>query len=654
MLLSLRRPGSFTRRALNVARVSFLLAAFLIAARSALAMPASPHPVLEQQPGGAVIELYLRGDEHRSWLEDRGRFAVVRDRGRYVYATPDAAGRFAPTQLEVGRHDPRAAGLRPGLRPAPDPASSGPSAGPSATPSGDAPLAPAPIGTVRNLVVLMRFANHATRPVPSTSQIDVMMNADGGDPVLAPTGSVRDAHLEYSYGQLTLASTVTRWVDLPQTESYYAAGASGLTTRIHEAIRAALDALESDPSFRFRDFDGDHDGQIDAITFLHSGYGAEWGSSDASGTYYTSRIWSHKWTLFGGWIGSEGVRVSDYNISPALWGRSGSAIGRIGVICHELGHFFGLPDLYDTDSSGGEGIGSYGLMANSWGFDGSQLYPPHPSPWSRIRLGWVSATPIAPGLHELRAAELDPGVFRIDAGFPEDEYLLLENRQPRGLDGDMPQGGLAIWHIDERAGDDDEGYPGQAGWPQNGAHYRVALLQADGRHDLERGSNRGDAGDLFHAAGVREIGPHTTPNTHAYQYGDVYETGIRIFEIGASGDTMSFRVSMPDADGDGIADAFDNCLLVANPDQRDTNADGFGNPCDADYDDDGAVATLDFAMLSQAFGATTGSPGWSPHFDADGDGLVGNREFRLVRSNFGAEPGPSGLECAGAAPCRAP
>src|SRR4029450_6775085 len=41
-----------------------------------------------------------------------------------------------------------------------------------------------------------------------------------------------------------------------------------------------------------------------------------------------------------------------------------------------------------------------------------------------------------------------------------------------------------------------------------------------------------------------------------------------------------------DRDADGIADGEDNCTLVANADQRDTNDDGFGNICDTDIDGD--------------------------------------------------------------------
>lgn len=37
-----------------------------------------------------------------------------------------------------------------------------------------------------------------------------------------------------------------------------------------------------------------------------------------------------------------------------------------------------------------------------------------------------------------------------------------------------------------------------------------------------------------------------------------------------------------DTDGDGVTDSSDNCTLTPNPLQRDTDADGYGNICDAD------------------------------------------------------------------------
>ena len=89
----------------------------------------------------------------------------------------------------------------------------------------------------------------------------------------------------------------------------------------------------------FTQFDVDGDKWIDAIGFLHSGYGAEWGGYDAYNKHYMNRIWSHKWGIYpSAWTSFEGVSVSSYHISPSLWGSSGSAIGRIGVIAHETGH----------------------------------------------------------------------------------------------------------------------------------------------------------------------------------------------------------------------------------------------------------------------------------------------------------------------------
>lgn len=506
------------------------------------AINASPHPIDATQPDGTKIVLKVKGDERFHWQEDANGYTVLRDKGRYVYAIQGPDGRLAPSDIEVGKASPKAHGLQKRTLPSRAVINQLRASGPGATSeTSGAPEQVAPAGAIKNLVVMIRFSDHAGRALPSAADMDVLFNADAPDATLAPTGSLKAVYLENSYGQMTLNSTISGWIDVSNTEAYYADGVSG-SSRLWEALREALTTL--DASIDFGQYDSDNDGYIDAITFIHSGYGAEWdGNPD--------HIWSHKWAIQPAWTSVEGVRVYDYHISPGIWGTSGSNIGRIGVISHETGHFFGLPDLYDTNG-GGEGIGSYGMMANSWGFDGSQYYPPHFSPWSKINLGWVTPTLLdAAGAYNLQQVEDIGAVYRVDNGYPSGEYLLIENRQPVGFDAAMPQGGLTIWHIDDAAGYNSEGYPGQLAvgpgglqpWPDNGLHYRVALLQADGEYDLEQGNGppyRGDRYDVWHAGGVYEINGTTLPSTDTYQGGTVTPTGNRISNISTSGSSMAF------------------------------------------------------------------------------------------------------------------
>lgn len=111
----------------------------------------------------------------------------------------------------------------------------------------------------------------------------------------------------------------------------------------------------------------------------------------------------------------------------------------------------------------------------------------------------------------------------------------------------------------------------------------------------------------------------------------------------------------PDGDGDGAADAFDNCLAVDNPAQVDTDLDGYGSACDADYDQDGVVGGPDFALFRAAFGTSDGDAGFLIHADCSGDGVVGGPDFTCFVEGFLAgAPGPSGYACAGSAPCPSP
>jgi len=61
------------------------------------------------------------------------------------------------------------------------------------------------------------------------------------------------------------------------------------------------------------------------------------------------------------------------------------------------------------------------------------------------------------------------------------------------------------------------------------------------------------------------------------------------------------RGGTADTDDDGVPDNADNCTLVGNADQRDTNGDGFGNLCDPDLDNDGNVNFIDLGLLKSVF-----------------------------------------------------
>jgi hypothetical protein len=76
------------------------------------------------------------------------------------------------------------------------------------------------------------------------------------------------------------------------------------------------------------------------------------------------------------------------------------------------------------------------------------------SAYNRIKLDWVVPTYISnSGRYTIRAMTESPEAFIIQRGFPTGEYLLIENRQPLSFDRQIPQGGLAIYHVDERAND---------------------------------------------------------------------------------------------------------------------------------------------------------------------------------------------------------
>ena len=114
---------------------------------------------------------------------------------------------------------------------------------------------------------------------------------------------------------------------------------------------------------------------------------------------------------------------------------------------------------------------------------------------------------------------------------------------------------------------------------------------------------------------------------------------------------LAVRPGDVDTDGDGIVDHLDNCTLVANPTQLDSDHDGYGNACDADLNNSGTVTSADFGLLRSVLGQAAGASPLAAAADMNGSGTVTSADFGLLRARLGTASGPSGLACAGTIPC---
>ncbi|MDH5255952.1 MAG: dockerin type I domain-containing protein, partial [Gammaproteobacteria bacterium] len=99
----------------------------------------------------------------------------------------------------------------------------------------------------------------------------------------------------------------------------------------------------------------------------------------------------------------------------------------------------------------------------------------------------------------------------------------------------------------------------------------------------------------------------------------------------------------PDTDADRAPNELDNCTLVSNASQCDSDGDGFGNRCDADLNNNGATNAQDATL----FRAQLGQPSVAPAYNAadlNCNGFVNAQDSTLFRSLLGNPPGPSGLQ----------
>jgi immune inhibitor A len=305
--------------------------------------------------------------------------------------------------------------------------------------------------------------------------------------------SLKNYYIENSYGKYIFDGEVHGWYRAPQPYSYYVNNDNGFGTypnNTQKLVEDTINIAASDPAIIWSSFDNDHDHIIDHLFVVHAG-------AEAAYTGSLSDIWAHVWeinpVLHNGYGFQYYACTSEYIasiIDPQ----------RTGIDSHEFGHVLGLPDLYDY-SGNSNGVGSYSIMAyGSWADDA--FTPVHLDAWSKYFLGFSNTIVNPSGTIPVSIAETYNTNYLFTTQV-SNEYFMVENRQNLYYDQFLPASGLLVWKVNESKSTND-----------NELCFKVALIQADGRRDLENSVNYGDAGDPFPGSTVkRSIGASTVPNT---------------------------------------------------------------------------------------------------------------------------------------------
>jgi immune inhibitor A len=389
-------------------------------------------------------------------------------------------------------------------------------------------------------------------------------------------GSFKEFYEEISYHKLEVTGQVVGWYRMPLPYSYYMNGEGGIGAYPHNSQAIAETAIDSAAEHvNFSQFDNDNDGYVDGVIIVVPGVGAEeTGNLDA--------IHSHRWTVPNPRT-DDGKVIRDYTIQPEETTTKGGPLNSIGVFCHEWGHIFHLPDLYDLDDPQelcgdpdtcdfllSHGLGDWSLMAlGNWLPDDNSYSPAHPDAWCRIQMDFATPIPVESNQTNVSipSVETSETIYRIwEGGAGGPEYFLVTNRDRAGFDASLPGEGLLIYHVDETQSSNRNQWIEGAD-PYGAPHYAVALEQADGFFSLEKNGSPGSADDPYFAdsAGFDQI---SYPSSRKYN-GE--PTQVAVWNISESGDTMtanfdvafsrpyletsSYAIDDPEGDGDGVPEA---------------------------------------------------------------------------------------------------
>lgn len=432
---------------------------------------------------------------------------------------------------------------------------------------------------IKTLVVLIEFADRDQ--YFTKAQVDSFFNQSGYNQY-GNNGSIHDYWYAVSQGRADVHAEVVGYYRAPKNFSYYDTEDGGHTS---ELLDSALNWVDKQ-GFDFSQLTVDNNNRIKGLSFQfvgNSGAKGLWGHSSA-----------HVRTF-------DGVQTYSYQISEL-----GTSEMHLGGICHEQGHMlFGWPDTYDIDSSNGgsSGCGKFDLMAagNSDNTGAPSSNPMPPNPYFRYLAGWNDLISMDhfPNDTTLGVIANNWNTYVYRNPDRKGEMFILEARRKPYRNVDMPGEGILIWHIDSVISNNANQQHTEL------QHYKVSVVQADNKYDLENGRNVGDANDYF------KSGVYNTVNLNHTKWWNTAYSGFILREISTVDSIMTMKYGSYNANDvaiksqktiGGTISPFGLRSYTYNTTQRFTatpsNEFDIYN-CVVDNDSLGGISTYEFVNISE-------------------------------------------------------
>ena len=460
--------------------IAVIFIALTAAGVMAQAEPATNIPMAFTQPDGATLNCFASGDEFYHHLHDANGYYIMQDpaSGYYVYATTDAGGKLAASNLVAmnnALYYTRTAG---GMAGAPRFGGNlapfggefagglyGPAVFPAATSNivitaedvdlsvnsdlvwvpGTPPAPPAPemepdseVGPVRatpvtgvmeNVLILIAFSDQSPVITPQmATDVETMFNG--------PAPSLKNYTKTVSGGVFEINTTLTGLNDTtvlmyqsPYPRNYYepynaatnpighsnpSDPSSSRVIREHTVLRDAVNAINGSALLAGKNLDTTGNGKVDSVMFMFMG---------AAGTDIT---WAHKWNLYYYNVYLSGKLIDEYAVYA--WDRIFGATKNLSTLCHETMHVFTFPDLYRYSGSPGSPVEMWDVMSNH----PSNMQPQLPNTHTvRRYAGWGDPVPeiTENGRYTLSPLGSQNGTtaYAIQTG-GANQYIMLEYR----------------------------------------------------------------------------------------------------------------------------------------------------------------------------------------------------------------------------------